>query len=677
MTTEADRARDDLVVVQRATDVAPPAGLQGDAINAIRFLAIDAVERAQSGHPGTPMGLAPLAYRLFTRHLRHDPAHPDWPDRDRFVLSGGHASMLLYASLHLSGYDLSIEDLKQFRQWGSRTPGHPERGITPGVEVTTGPLGQGFANAVGMAIAERMLAARFNRPGLDIVDHRTFAFCGEGDIMEGISSEAASLAGRLHLGLGKLTVFFDSNHITLEGAADVEFAENVGERFEAYGWHVAEVSDVNALSEIDQAIAAAVAETSRPSLVLVHSHIGYGSPVQDTAKAHGEPLGAANIARTRERLRWSHAPFEIPDAVYAHWRGQVAERAAAWAPWIESFERYRTAHPDEAAEFERVTAWRLPQGWRDALPTFTPGARIATRVSGGKALDAFGAKMPELVGGSADVITSTHTVIGGSGDVNCGDWTGRNIHFGVREHAMGALCNGMAAHGGLRPFCSTFFSFRDYMLEPIRLAALMELPVVFVFTHDSIGLGEDGPTHQPIEQLAGLRAMPGIRVIRPADANESAQAWAEAIAHFGPTVIVLSRQGLPILDPAVLDVSRGATVVAPGNDAAIVASGSEVEVALGARDLLTKKGVAARVVSMPCMELFRARSSAERADVLPPDLPTVAVEAASPFGWHEFADDVVGLTRFGASAPGPIIYEKLGITPEAVAGRVAQLLGRE
>jgi transketolase len=677
MTTEADRARDDLVVVQRASDVAPPGGIEGDAINAIRFLAIDAVERAKSGHPGTPMGLAPLAYRLFTRYLRHDPTYPDWPDRDRFVLSAGHASMLLYASLHLSGYDLSIDDIKQFRQWGSRTPGHPERGATPGVEVTTGPLGQGFANAVGMAIAERMLGARFNRPGLDIVDHRTVAFCSEGDMMEGISSEAASLAGRLHLGLGKLTVFFDSNHITLEGAADVEFAENVCERFDAYGWHVAAVSDVNALSEIDQAIAAAVAETSRPSLVLVHSHIGYGSPVQDTAKAHGEPLGEENVLKTRETLRWPYPPFAIPDAVYAHWRGLVAERAEAHHVWLEGFERYRADHPDQAAEFERVIAGRLPEGWRDALPTFAPGARVATRVSGGKALDAFAVKLPELVGGAADVVTSTDTVITGSGNVNCGDWTGRNIHFGVREHAMGAICNGMAAHGGWRPFCSTFFSFRDYMEEPIRLAALMKLPVVFVFTHDSIGLGQDGPTHQPIEQLAGLRAMPGIRVIRPADANESAQAWAEAIAEPGPTAIVLSRQGLPILDPAVLDVSRGATVVAPGDDAAIVASGSEVEVALGARELLAQKGIAARVVSMPCMEIFRARSRAEQAEVLPPDLPTVAVEAASPFGWHEFADEVVGLTRFGASAPGPILFQKLGITAEAVAVRVMQVLGRE
>ena len=430
--------------------------------------------------------------------------------------------------------------------------------------------------------------------------------------------------------------------------------------------------------EIDQAIAAAVAETSRPSLVLVHSHIGYGSPVQDTAKAHGEPLGEDGVAKTRETLGWSHPPFEIPRSGVRP-LARPGRRAARrrGPPGSSASSGYRADHPEQAAEFERMIAGRLPQGWRDAQPAFEPGARIATRVSAGKALDAFGAKVPELVGGSADVITSTHTVISGSGDINCGDWTGRNIHFGIREHAMGAICNGMAAHGGFRPFCSTFFSFRDYMLEPIRLAALMELPVVFVFTHDSIGLGEDGPTHQPIEHLAGLRAMPGIRVIRPADANESAQAWAAAIARPGPTVLVLSRQGLPVLDPAVLDVSRGATVVAPGDAAAIVATGSEVEVALGARELLAAKGIAARVVSMPCMEIFRERPEAERAEVLPPELPTVAVEAAAPLGWHEFADEVVGLTRFGASAPGPTVFKELGITAEAVAGRVARLLGKE
>ncbi len=647
---------------------------QQEAINAIRFLAVDAVERANSGHPGTPMGLAPLAYRLFTRHMRHDPAATDWPDRDRFVLSGGHASMLLYASLHLSGYDLSIDDLKQFRQWDSRTPGHPERGMTPGVEITTGPLGQGFVNAVGMALSEKMLAARFNRPGLDIVNHRTWAFCGEGDMMEGMTSEASSLAGRLHMALGKLTVFFDANHVTLEGQADEEFTENVAERFDAYGWHVAQIADVNDLDAIDKAIASATAETERPSLIIDHSHIGYGSPVQDTAKAHGSPLGEANVAKTRETLNWPYPPFEIPDAVYADWRDQVAERAKSHGAWDDLMVRYRADNPTDAAEFERAMSGGLAKGWRDALPVFQPGERIATRVSGGKALNAFAPVVPELAGGTADVLSSTHTAVIGSGDVNRGDFTGRNIHFGIREHAMGAICNGMAAHGGIRPFCSTFMSFRDYMVEPIRLAAMMGLPVVFVFTHDSIGLGEDGPTHQPIEHLASMRATPELRVIRPADANEAAQAWAEALAHAGPTVMVLSRQGLPTLDANLVDVSKGATVVAAGDDAAIIGTGSEVEIAMKARELLARKGINARVVSMPCVEIFRARTAAERAKILPPEMPTVAVEAAAPYSWYEFADDVVGLTRFGASAPAETLYEKLGITPEAVAKHVSRLI---
>ncbi|MEM7025023.1 MAG: transketolase, partial [Pseudomonadota bacterium] len=597
-----DSPRPDLVVVHRAPDEPGPAGIEGDSINALRFLAIDAIEKAKSGHPGTPMGLAPLMYRLYTRHLRHDPAAPDWADRDRFVLSSGHASMMLYAALHLSGYDLSIDDIKQFRQYGSRTPGHPERGETPGVEITTGPLGQGFANGVGMALAERMLAARFNRPDLELVNHHTWVISGDGDMMEGVTSEAASLAGRLYLGLGKLNVFYDSNHVTLEGMADVEITENVPDRFRSYGWHICEVPNVNDLDAIDNAIEAAIAETERPSLIVVHSHIGYGSPVQDTAKAHGAALGEEGVATTRETLGWQHPPFSVPDEVYADWRNQAQERASAHAAWNELFERYRADEPERAAEFERFMAGRLPDGWRDALPVSQPGKKIATRVSGGHALNAFAERIPELVGGTADVSPSTHTVIDKSGDLNAGDWSGRNIHFGIREHAMGSICNGMAAHGGLRPFCSTFFSFKDYMVEPVRLAALMKLPVIFIFTHDSIGPGEDGPTHQPIEHLASLRAMPGIRVIRPADANESAQAWAEALAFEGPSAIILSRQGLPILDPSLVDVGRGATMVAEGNQAIIVATGSEVEVALAARDLLAKQKISARVVSMPSME---------------------------------------------------------------------------
>lgn len=664
----------DGVAEQKGSNHTGATGIEGDAVNAIRFLAVDAVEKAKAGHPGTPMGLAPLAYRLFTRHLRHDPADPAWPDRDRFVLSGGHASMLLYASLHLAGYDMAIDDLKQFRQWGSRTPGHPERGLTPGVEVTTGPLGQGFVNAVGMALAEKMLAARFNRPGLEVVNHRTWAICGEGDMMEGVTSEASSLAGRLRHGMGKLTVFFDTNRVTLGTMAAVEMNENIAERFRAYGWHVGEVADITYLDAIDAAIAAATAETERPSLIAVHSHIGYGSPVQDTPKAHGAPLGPENTAKAREKLGWSYPPFEVPDAIYTDWRTKVAERAKGHAAWLELMERFRADAPAEAAEFDRLVAGTLPDGWRDALPVFEPGERIATRVTGGKVLNAFAARVPELAGGTADVLPSTHTAVDGSGDVNSGDFSGRNIFFGVREHAMGAICNGMAAHGGFLPFCSTFLSFRDYMVEPIRLAAEMGLKVIFVFTHDSIGLGEDGPTHQPIEQLVSMRATPKLRVIRPADANETAQAWAEALAHDGPTVLVLSRQGLPTLDAKLVDVGQGATVVADGGDAAIIATGSEVELALAARDLLAGKGIDARVVSMPCVEIFRDRPAADRGAVLPPDMPTLAVEAAAPMGWYEFADDVVGLTRFGASAPARILYEKLGITPEVVAERVTRLL---
>jgi transketolase len=677
MTVHDAELREGLIVAGRPPAPPPPDGVVADAINAIRFLSVDAVEKANSGHPGTPMALAPLAYRLFTRHLRHDPADPDWVDRDRFVLSIGHACMLLYASLHLSGYDLTLEDLQQFRQWGSRTPGHPERGVTPGVEVNTGPLGQGLPNGVGMAMAERMLATRFNLSDLEVVDHRTWVLTGDGDMMEGITSEAASFAGRLGLGLGRLTVFYDDNHITLEGTADVEFTENVAERFDAYGWHVTRVHHVNDLEAIDSAIAESEAEPERPSLVIVRSNIGYGSPVQDSAKAHGSPLGADNVAAARETLGWDHPPFVVPDAVYEHWRGLVAERAATRHAWLGRWQEYREAEPEKAGEFERVMAGRLPEGWRDStLPTFDTGKRVATRKSSGQVLNALAAAVPELVGGSADVSPSTDTQLVKESDINTGDWNGRNIHFGIREHAMGAVCNGMAAHGGFRPYCATFFSFVDYMREPIRLAALMQIPVVFVYTHDSIGLGEDGPTHQPIEQLAGLRAMPGLRTIRPADANESAQAWVEALAHDGPTVLVFSRQGLPVLDPSVVDVGAGATVVAPGDDAAIVATGSEVEVALGARDLLAADGINARAVSMPSWELFRASPDEHRRTVLPPGVPSVSVEAAAPTGWHEFVDDVVGLTRFGSSAPGDVVMRELGITPENVADHVRRLLGR-
>jgi len=664
----ASELRDDVVVVAHGEPAALRAGIVADAINAIRFLAVDAVERAQSGHPGTPMGLAPLAYALFTRHLRHDPADPAWPDRDRFVLSNGHASLLLYAALHLSGYDLSIEDLKAFRQWGSRTPGHPERGVTPGVEVSTGPLGQGIANAVGMAIAERLLASRHNAPGQPIIDHRTWAFAGDGDMMEGISSEAGSLAGRL--GLGKLTVFYDDNHISIEGSTEIAFCEHVTGRFAAYGWQVVEVAEVNDLGAIDHAIARARAEAERPTLVVVRSHIGYGSPIQDNARAHGAPLGPENVAAARRQLGWPYAPFEIPDSVYQHWRSAVSARARARQDWQSAFAHYQQTDSQRAAELQRVLAGRLPGGWKGALPAFAVGSRLATRQASGTVLNALAPVIPELVGGAADLAPSTDTYLKGAGDIGGKDWSARNFHFGVREHGMGAALNGIAAHGGFRVFGATFFTFSDYMRPAIRMAALMHLPVIFVFTHDSIGLGEDGPTHQPVEHLASLRAMPGLLVIRPADAHETAQAWVAALEHEGPTALVLSRQSLPVLDPTALNVAAGATVIAPGDDAAIVGTGSEVEIALAARDQLAAQGIRARVVSMPSWELFRKRPATERAQVLPAGVPSVAVEAGSSLGWSEFVDDVVGLERFGASAPGKVLYAELGITPEAVAAKV-------
>jgi transketolase len=646
-----------------------PHGTERHAINVVRFLAADAVERAGSGHPGTPMALAPLATRLYTAWMSHDPAAPDWFDRDRFVLSAGHASMLQYAALHLSGYDLTIDDLRSFRQLGSSTPGHPERGHTPGVEVTTGPLGQGIGMAVGMAIAERMLAARFNRPGHDIIDHRTWVIASDGDLMEGVSSEAASLAG--HLGIDRLTVFYDDNHISIEGSTDLAFCEQVTERFHAYGWHVLKVNDVNDLAALDAAVAAARTETRRPTLVVVGSHIGYGSPLQDDAAAHGSPLGAEALAATRQRLGWDHAPFEIPDEVYAYWREHVAARATTHADWQERLERYRRAHADLAAELDRRIAGRLPDGWQQHVPSFGADAGdAATRKRSGAVINALAAAIPELVGGSADLAPSTNTTIDGGGDIAAGDWAGRNFHFGVREHAMAAALNGLAAHGGLRPFGATFLVFSDYLRPALRLSALMRLPVVYVFTHDSVGMGQDGPTHQPIEHLASLRAIPGLTVLRPADGNETAAAWRTALEADGPSVLVLSRQSLPALPTDEVDVAGA--VIADGDDATILASGSEVHVALAARDLLHDHGIATRVVSLPSWERFRARPAAERDHLVPPGVPTVSVEAAASQGWHEFADRVVGTDRFGLSAPGPEALDEVGITPHAVVGAMLE-----
>ena len=648
------------------------------AVTTVRTLSIDGVQRANSGHPGAPMGLAPVGWTLFSRHLRHAPSDPRWRGRDRFILSAGHASMLLYSLLHLTGYDVPMEQLERFRQLGSQTPGHPERGDTPGVEITTGPLGQGFANAVGFAIAERMLAARFNRPGHEVVDHRTWFICSDGDLMEGISHEAASIAG--FLGLERLIGIWDDNHVSLDGPTTLSFGEDVPARFAAYGWRVLRVEDGNDLEAIDAAMTEASEPDGRPTLIACRTHIGYGSPnKQDTSSAHGSPLGADEVAATKRAYGWPEdAQFLVPDEVAA-WADEIAGRGRALvSEWEERLAAYREAFPAEAAEFDRVGVGELPAGWERAAPAFAPGESPATRASAGTALNAFAHAVPELIQGAADLSSSTSTDLKGLGIVSRGDFAGRNLYYGVREHAMGAITNGIAAHGGLRPVCSTFFTFSDYMKNTLRLASLMRLPSVFVFTHDSVALGEDGPTHQPIEHMAALRAIPGLVTIRPADATEAAAAWRIAIGRTeAPTALVLSRQGLPTMEgePAV---ERGAYVLAPGDDAIIIATGSEVHTALEARAELAAEGVAARVVSMPSFELFRAQDAAYRDEVLPPGLRArVAVEAASPFGWGEWVGldgAVVGIDRFGLSAPGPEAMAALGITAGAVVAAVRALV---
>ena len=658
-------------------------------VNTIRALAVDAVEHARSGHPGAPMGLAPAAYVLWTRFLRHDPADPAWPDRDRFVLSAGHASMLLYALLHLSGYDLPMEELRRFRSWGSRTPGHPEHGLTPGVETTTGPLGQGLANAVGMAIAERLLAARFDPQGLGIVDHRVFAICSDGDLMEGISHEAASLAG--HLRLGRLVVLYDDNRVTIDGPTDLAFSEDVGARFRAYGWRVDRVEDGRDLDAIALALEAAVAQSDRPSLIIVPTTIAEGAPTKaGTAAAHGAPLGPEEVAAWKERIGWPAEPFHVPAEVRARF-AEVPERGARLrASWVERFTAWREARPDLAAEWDRVMARRLPTGWEDRLAE--PDGATATRKASAKVLASLAPHLPELVGGSADLTESNGTALPGEEPFRPGR-PGRYLHFGVREHAMGGILNGIALHGGLRPYGGTFLVFSDYLRPSIRLAALMEQPVVYVFTHDSIGLGEDGPTHQPVEHLASLRAIPGLVVIRPADGPETAWSWRVALERTeGPTALVLTRQELPALDRRALasaaGLARGAYVLtergpeAGGSgppDLILIGTGSEVHVALEAADLLAARGVRVRVVSMPSWELFERQPAAYRDAVLPPAVGArVAVEAGAPQGWERWVGDrgaVVGLDRFGASAPGPVVMAELGFTPERVAEAALRVLG--
>jgi transketolase len=658
-------------------------------INTIRMLAADAVQKAKSGHPGMPMGAAAMAYVLWTRFLRHNPANPKWPDRDRFILSAGHGCMLQYALLHLTGYDLSMEEIQRFRQWESKTPGHPEYGLTPGVETSTGPLGQGVGNGTGMAIAERWLAAHFNRPGHAIVDHYTYAIVSDGDLMEGVASEAASLAG--HLKLGKLIYLYDDNRVSIEGNTDLTFTEDVGRRFEAYGWHVQRMADGNDLTALEAAIRAAQAETSRPSLILARTHIGYGSPnKQDSHKAHGEPLGDEEVKLTKERLGWPLEPaFLVPEEVRNEFR-KALDRGRTWeANWRERLRAYAAAFPREAAHWDTLMDGKLPDGWEAGLPAFAPSEpAIATRAASGKALQILFSNVPNLVGGSADLAPSTNTYMKEFGEFQAGSTGGRNLRFGVREHAMGAIANGMALHGGIRPFTATFLVFSDYMRPAVRLAALMEIPVIFIFTHDSIGLGEDGPTHQPIEHLMALRAIPGLTVIRPADANETVEAWRAALTQHGPTCLVLTRQNVPVLDRSRMQsdggVGRGAYILVdpPGGkpQVILIATGSEVSVAIGAQTLLAEKGVAARVVSMPSWEIFERQSPEYRASVLPPGVSArVAVEAGSPLGWYKYVGttgDVVGMTRFGASAPGKVNFEKFGFTPENVAAHALALLGR-
>jgi len=667
-------------------------------INTIRMLSIDAVQKADSGHPGMPMGAATMAYVLWTRHLRHNPRNPTWPDRDRFVLSAGHASMLLYSLLFLTGYDLTMDDIEQFRQWKSRTPGHPEHGCTPGVEVTTGPLGQGFANSVGLAIAERWLAATFNRQGDDVVDHFTYVLASDGDLMEGVAAEAASLAGTLQL--SRLIVLYDANLITLSATTNVTFTEDVGARFEAYGWHVQRI-DGQDVTAVDAALAVARAEEDRPSLIVAHTHIGYGSPhKQDTWHAHGEPLGVEEVRLTKRALGWPEdRPFDVPDEALRTFRQSVERGADLEAAWRRRVDAYGIAHREMADRFSSALAGALPDGWETHLPIFTPAdGEMATRDAGGQTINALAAVVRNLVGGSADLDPSTRTALKGCGDFENphmaaagtawptqgaagGVWgyAGRNIHFGLREHAMAAVLTGIALHGGLRPFGATFLSFSDYMRPSIRLAALSKARVIYIWTHDSIALGEDGPTHQPVEQLAGLRAMPNMTVLRPSDATETVEAWRVALTHAeGPVGLVLTRQKLPVIDRKTFapasGLARGAYVLADASGSApeviLIATGSEVSTALEAHERLTKDGVRSRVVSMPCWELFDVQPQSYRDAVLPPSVRArVSIEAASPFGWERYvglAGAIIGVTHFGASAPGPVVMHEFGFTPEHI-----------
>ncbi len=661
----------------------PTRDLQQLAVNTIRILAIDAIQKANSGHPGLPMGTAPMAYALWQGHLRHNPRNPRWANRDRFVLSAGHGSMLIYSLLYLTGYDVALEDLKNFRQWGSKTPGHPEAHLTPGVETTTGPLGQGAANSVGMALAETYLAHFFNRPGHEIVNHYTYALVSDGDLMEGVAQEAAALAG--HWGLGKLIWLYDDNRITLDGSADMIFTEDTPAKFTALGWHVQSVSDGNDVEAIDAAIKTAQAVSDKPSLIAIRTIIGYGSPAyQGTSEAHGKALGADEVKRVKEFFGWDpEAQFAVPGTALEHWREAVERGAALERDWQTQFEAWRRAFPDLAATWDSAWAGKLPEGWDADLPQYAPGKSVATRVAGGDALNAVAKHLPTMIGGDADLAGSTRTLIKGAENTGKGDAARRNIRFGVREHAMGAIVNGLALHGGLiKPYTATFLTFSDYMRPSMRLGALMEIPAVYIFTHDSIGLGEDGPTHQPVEQVMSLRLIPGLTVLRPADANETAAAWRTVMSLHSPAALILSRQNLPVVstpEQAREGVARGGYVLASSDNPELIllATGSEVHIAKAAYDKLVEEGIRARVVSLPSWELFDHQPPDYRERVLPSSVTArVSIEAGRTLGWQKYGVMLaIGVDTFGASAPYERIYQEFGLTPEAIVAAVKRMLG--
>jgi len=672
------------MTIQQEKPTHSQSSLEDLCINAIRTLSMDGVQQANSGHPGTAMALAPLTYLLWTKYMRHNPRNPKWVNRDRFILSCGHASILLYSMLYLTGYDLSLEDIKNFRQWESKTPGHPEYGHTAGVETTTGPLGQGVANGVGMAIAARFQASRYNKPEHQILDHYIYGICSDGDLMEGIASEAASLAGTLKL--GNLIYFYDDNNITIEGDTAIAFTEDVAARFEAYHWHVQRVEDINDLAALDKAIQAAQAEKERPSLIVVRTKIAYGSPnLQGHHKAHGAPLGAEEVVLTKRNLNWpSEEPFFVPEEALNYFRQCVERGAEQEKAWQEQFNAYAAAYPELAEQWQQEQAGKLPHGWDSELPEFPAGEALASRVASGKALNAIAPKLPNLIGGSADLAPSNNTDMKGLGDFGP-ETNGRNMHYGVREHAMGAIVNGMALYGGLIPFGATFLIFSDYMKASIRLSALMGLKSIFVFTHDSIGVGEDGPTHEPIEQLASLRSIPGLTVIRPADANETVEAWRAAISIDGPVALALTRQNLPTLDRNELasakNLTRGAYVLLDSEktpDLILMATGSEVSLAVDAARKLQQEGVAVRVVSMPSWELFEKQDAAYKESVLPKNVRArLAIEAASSFGWARYVGldgATVTIDQFGASAPAKLLFQHFGFTVDNVVAKAKELL---